>query len=729
VATAGTSRAPRAPVPIERFVKQLNVTFRAVRLYPETSELRRDNAVATVASLNQALREQPLVLLTVTREGLSYDGASIFPQSGTFTSFAHDFYNHQLTEVRFHAGCTAEEILAFLGLLDLSPDRVSVAGGFAAGLWERNVADITVSEASSIVMDADASMAQGPLPAPVEGAEGEPWPPSPERMDEYAAGAAAGRPRERRLLVRAMSHAHVLAGYLRESSSGRGVPPTDAELTARIGMLAHSADAELPEEREALLRALAEAVLDLDPDLRQRLLAGKLLGEARRDGTIAAVVRQMSLDEVMSAILEQIPSTDEARAGLSRAIRNLALINLSMPREEVLRFAGEAMRAHGMTEADTGSVLAGAAPSHLETRGALRSSDAEPVESVIRLLDLTPGASNTYAYDEGVGILRADAARGLTDGDVLSALVTIATLETRDRELANITALLDESLGLLVDQQEFEVAADAAEALMVVAADPGIGDEHRRKMTDLVRLLARPETMRSITNAMRVYRHDSVEHDACRRLLGALGSQTIAPLLEVMAEEADMAARKAIVDLVSRLAAGSVSELGHRVEDRRWYFVRNVVAILGATRDPQALQYLERTLRHADARVRRETIRAAANIRDARSDAMLVGALADADAANVQLAARYLGTMGTRGAAHALEQVARGEGRGNRENGPRIDAIEALGRIGEPSSVPVLEDIERQRGLIAGRTRDVRAAASTALAVLRRRIAERGRGE
>jgi hypothetical protein len=725
VATVGTPRAPRAPVLIERFVKQLNVTFRAVRLYPKTSELRRDCAAASVVSLNQALREQPLVLLTISREGLMYEGAAIFPESGTFTSFAHDFYGHQLSEVRFHAGCTEEEVLSFLELLDLSSEKIATAGGFAAGLWERNVTEITVSEASTVVVDADTSAAL--QPEAVSEVEGEPWPPTPERMDEYVVGAAAGRPRERRLLVRAMSHTQALAGYLRESSSGRGVAPTDAELAARIGMLAHSADAELPEEREALLRALAEAVLELDPELRQRLLTRRLLGEARRDETIAAVIRQMSLDEVMTAILEEIPATDEAREGLSRAVRNLALINLSLPREEVLALAGDAMRGRGMSEADVSSVLAGAAPSHLEARGAIRTSDSEPVESVLRLLDLTPGSAPTHAYDEGVGIVRAEAAKGLTDGDVLSALVTIATLETRDRELASITALLDESLGLLVDQQEFEAAADAAEALMAVASDPTTGEDHRRRMTDLVRLLSRPEAMRSITSAMRVYRHDSAEHEACRRLLAALGSQTISPLLEVMADEADMAARKAIVDLVSGLAAGAVQELGHRVEDRRWYFVRNVVAILGATRDPQALQYLERTLRHADARVRRETIRAAASIRDARSDAMLIGALADADAANVQLAARYLGTMGTRGSVQALEQVARGEGRGNRENGPRIDAIEALGRIGDQSSVSVLEDIERQRGLIAGRTRDVRAAATAALGAVRARIAEGGR--
>ena len=66
--------------------------------------------------------------------------------------------------------------------------------------------------------------------------------------------------------------------------------------------------------------------------------------------------------------------------------------------------------------------------------------------------------------------------------------------------------------------------------------------------------------------------------------------------------------------------------------------------------------------------------RAAAGIRDARSDEMLVAALADDDAANVQLAARYLGMLRIAKAVPVLEQVARAEGRGNRENGPRIAA-------------------------------------------------------
>ena len=149
--------------------------------------------------------------------------------------------------------------------------------------------------------------------------------------------------------------------------------------------------------------------------------------------------------------------------------------------------------------------------------------------------------------------------------------------------------------------------------------------------------------------------------------------------------------------IAASLARDYVGELGHRVADKRWYFVRNVVAILGGTHSPEALPYLERTLRHGDHRVRRETIRAAAGIRDARSDEMLVAALGDDDAGNVQLAARYLGMLRIAKAAPTLEQVARAEGRGNRENGPRIEAMEALGRIGAPSSRPVLEELARQR--------------------------------
>jgi len=178
-----------------------------------------------------------------------------------------------------------------------------------------------------------------------------------------------------------------------------------------------------------------------------------------------------------------------------------------------------------------------------------------------------------------------------------------------------------------------------------------------------------------------------------------------------------------MVDLLCQLASRYIPELGEHVGDSRWYFVRNVVSILGSAKSSAALPYLERTLRHPDARVRRETMRGLSAISDRVATEMLVAALVDDDAQNVQLAARYLGASGARVAITPLGQVARGEGRGNRENGPRVEAIEALGRLRATESLPMLEAIAGKRKILnAGKARELRAAAEAAI----KRIRESG---
>ncbi|MRR11558.1 HEAT repeat domain-containing protein, partial [bacterium] len=199
----------------------------------------------------------------------------------------------------------------------------------------------------------------------------------------------------------------------------------------------------------------------------------------------------------------------------------------------------------------------------------------------------------------------------------------------------------------------------------------------------------------------------------------------IAPLMEVLADEPDMAARKALVDMIAAMAQAHIGELGKRTSDPRWYFVRNLVGILGSTRSPSALPHLSRTLRHADARVRRETIRAAASIRDRLADEMLVAALADDDPQNVALAARYLGSLRVPFSAAALAQVARGEGRGSRDLAPKVEAIEALGALGTEEAAAALAELGRHRSVLrGGRSREMQAAIEAALA-----RAARGRRE
>ncbi len=341
------------------------------------------------------------------------------------------------------------------------------------------------------------------------------------------------------------------------------------------------------------------------------------------------------------------------------------------------------------------------------------------------MLDAAKVDERDGTQDEGLRALQEEARRGVTDGDVIMAFVTLVLVDHREQQFAAMMAMLEDSLDLLVERGDLAIAADAADALRAAAENPALSEEQRRRVEASLGRLTKPEDIRTMAHALRIYHTGSDENQAARRLLTSLGPLAIDPLLEQLAEEQDMAVRKSLVELLSEMAPSYLSEVGAHVSDARWYVVRNVVSILASTHSSAMLPYLERTLRHHEVRVRRETIRALSGVNDRVAHAMLVHALTDEDAQNVQLAARYLGTAKVASAIPSLEQVARGDGRGNREVAPRVEAIEALGKLGATQALPTLEGLAGRRTIIgAGKTRELAAAADAAI----HRIRSCGRG-
>ncbi len=712
VAEAKTS-GERAPAAIEGLVKQLLVTFKAVKLYPPTSTIPRENAADVVVSLRQQLRERSAVRLTVAKDGIFFESLPVLPGQPAFSAFARDLYARKLSDVRFHSGVTEEEVTAFLSVLLEAPGDIDAAGGFESRLWERQVDGITVTLVSTKIVDTDIPEAVDDLPV-----VDEPWPPDDARIDRLLDDRFGIKPREQRLLVRFMASPKLVNRYLTELAFARVASGAVGALAERIANLARIANGEL-EDRHSLFRSLAEAVMGLDPETRHQLLVDRLLAEARIDDAVAEIIRQLDLDEVCRALADGLGPDPVSRDGISRALRNLALISMAA-REDVAEAAHDALTAAGASGPEADEIIENAMPTHLLVSRAAEVREEESIDTILKLIDLAP--TRDMVSDEGdpeLKVLRDEAAAHVSDGEVIASLVTLVTLERRPDVFASLLASVEDNLSMLIEWGDFDIAVDAATALSALALEDDLESSQRMRVSEVLRNLAGPQQIRMIARAMRVFSAESPEHATCRRLLTVLGGTTIDSLLEVLADEPDMAARKALVDLVTDLAPGHVQRLGDRVSDPRWYFVRNVISILGSTRGSDTIPYLGRTLRHPDARVRRETIRALSNIKDRLAEQMLASALADDDGQNVQLAARYLGIVGAKGAAAALIAVARGDGRGNRDVAARTEAIEALGRMGATEAIPVLNDLAGRRSIIrSGRAKEIRAAAEAALAML-----------
>lgn len=705
--------APKVAPVIERLVKALVVTAKAVSLYPPASNIPRDTAQEAAVILGQALEERPEIRLVVTKQGLLHGDTPVFPDESAYSAFALDLYNRKLADVRFHAGTTARDLVSFLGMLTYSPEEIEAAGGFEARLWDLGVSTITVSEARISVMDVAATEEDMSGRLALTRAQ----------LDDALAGAYAGRSRDQVTIARFLGDTPAVAGYITDTYRREDGQPdimSAGERFAELAEIAYEAGGE--GGRAELLQALGDAFRELDPDIQRHLLVEQLLPEARTNEALASVVRQMDIDEVCRAIVADIESDPATREGLARAIRNLALISMSN-REDVVSAAGAAMRGAGLDEEFVSEVIEMASPSRVlvrQTTGAPAGAE-RPAEAIFKLIDMAPGGTQQVAdADPGIESLRSEARRGITDGDVIMTLVSLVAMDPSDHHFASTMSMLEDSLDTLIERGDIDVAADAADALMDAAENPELDPEQQSRLRNAIGRFTKPGDIRVVAHALRLYAPDTEEHKAARRLLDALGPAAVAPLLEQLADEPDMTVRKSLVDVLASSAARHINELGEFISDPRWYVVRNVVQILGSTRSSAVLPYMERTIRHPEPRVRREAVRALSTINDRMAHELLAAALNDEDAQNVQLAARYLGAADVRVAIPVLEQVARGEGRGSRATGPRVEAIEALGRMRAVEALPTLEALAGKRAIIkAAKVRELRSAAESSIARIR----------
>ena len=236
--------------------------------------------------LDEALREAPEVRFAVTRDGLFYEELPVFPGHHTFVAFAREFYNRMLAEVRFHAGTDPGDLIAFLTVLNYPPDELAAAGGFEARLWEQNVGTISVTEAKITLVDAEA-------PAFLDESEAL----SADEIDELVAKARRGGAGEQTTIARFMGNPSAVRNYLMESLVAGGATGFD-RMTDSFVKLAHLASTLSAEHRDERMRSLAEAVLQLAEEIREELVGERLLPEARSSAPVAAVVRQMDIDQI-----------------------------------------------------------------------------------------------------------------------------------------------------------------------------------------------------------------------------------------------------------------------------------------------------------------------------------------------------------------------------------------------------------------------------------------------
>lgn len=88
-----------------------------------------------------------------------------------------------------------------------------------------------------------------------------------------------------------------------------------------------------------------------------------------------------------------------------------------------------------------------------------------------------------------------------------------------------------------------------------------------------------------------------------------LDKNAIAPLIKILGSLENIHSRKVIIEALTLIGPKDIVTLAKGLDDPRWYVVRNIIYILRKIGDKRAVDYLLRTVRHADIRVKKEVLR------------------------------------------------------------------------------------------------------------------------
>jgi HEAT repeat protein len=178
------------------------------------------------------------------------------------------------------------------------------------------------------------------------------------------------------------------------------------------------------------------------------------------------------------------------------------------------------------------------------------------------------------------------------------------------------------------------------------------------------------------------------ERTSLRGILLGIGIDTVTPLVRALTAASDVGARRAYRDALVALDYVGVPLLEDMVGDERWFVVRNMVGILGEIRSADAIDHFSRTIRHEDARVRRETILALTKISGEETVPLLVRGLGDPETGLRSAAALGLGLGKAAAAVGPLLAALPKE----QDTETVVEIIRALGRIGDSRAVPALAE-------------------------------------
>lgn len=685
--------------PLGRFVSSLVQAWRKLLLYPEDHPARRNAIAPPYQALRTLIALGDGFELGVDEEQLVIGEAS-FGAPAT-AELARTLYQRNVAIVFFQPGLGADELAQFLLLLAPQKRGITALESEASGSLQEELAAAGVEHVR--VEDVDYQKALDE--EVIEDASFETLLDRPTSLWSRILRAFLGQePVDRDDVGEAQDPGldevlALLGQRIPQSVVGDSASPLQADLLSAVELLASS-----------ILDHLGIGAEEGDGGLRLPPEPGAREQAAALFRALPSAVRDVSLEAALDALFERQREADLFRLealvdphdllvacrrrrdrGLGAGSEMLALIE----RLEASRLAGSGQNELAGLDPELGRETSGRLLELLE-----EDTDRLPATLVdLPIYEIPEGrARPSESSRADLASLQPAEALRLMTGSIVEIL-EVPPAPAEDTPAAPADSLFEVAAPLL---SRLELAARE----LVVEHDPEavIGLLfHLRELRDrcpqpalaakvedaLSALWARPMVDAYLDCLQHALRDD---HEPLRELAEILGPPFADGLVEALGETEDRSLRRLLLSFLESLGPLLVGPAAmRRLRDPRWYVVRNMVSLLGAVEEQRATGAVRDLLGHDDDRVKLEALRFLGRL-DPLLKASAVRPLLLEEAGSLRERAIDLcGRYRVRAAVEPLISLATTFDPLGRQRSLRLQAVDALGRIGDPAALAALD--------------------------------------
>lgn len=636
---------------------ELNIARRNFKSYPKGHPVIEGAFQKVISHYNTLLQSREELAIGVAKDSLMYGTAILEKNNLVYRDFARVLFEHSIGVLTMRKGLSTKELENFNIILGLKREEINRHGGIEA-LWGK--AQITSLTITAIRYDlfgmSDQEDEESELPD--TSSEGI-W----ERFTRSLMAGSLGHQSDP---AGSNFEPEILAAFLNERFSQAGATKLDTDSIAAIGefmRLECSRPSSLKSGNMPFIK-LAAFISALNPDLRCQFLSSTF-GIENPDG---------------SAVTENIVNSMPAEIVLE-TLQDLNQNDVSVP--PVIMSLLQKLSSH----ADKG-----------RNRLISQIQDDELQEKMRTVFK--EHASEEFIPDiyqqQLTTLVTENQVRNIPDNALTDLLATVESNIVENR-ISDIILNLVTSGGDTLHEREFFLQnlsdlfgyflqiGDYGQLVKMI--DRTNDDSFPIDLQYYLREnYARREFLDEILNGLTTW--GKPRYNDIREIITKIRSPFIEALLDNLATEDNMSLRRFMMDRLIEMGPMTRVPIAIRLDDDRWFVLRNLIVILRAHSDVAIIPLIRPLTKHSNAKVRQEALYTLVMLHDAASEKQVLRDL-DSEDREVQLTAISLAEKSRLPDIHKklLLLLSRG-GLTQLEYETKSAIVKALGELHRPESLP-----------------------------------------